>query len=804
MKLPLSWLRECVDLDLPVQQLAHRLTMAGLEVEEIHRVGSAWRNVQVARVADLQRHPRADTLHVATLDLGGRTATVVTAASNLFVGAVVPHVAPGGRLPTGEVGTRTFMGITSEGMVCSGDELDIAPDRDGIYLFEDSAAIGAPLEEYLDETIFDLYITANRPDCMSVVGIAREVHALTGAPLRLPHADPPRGSTPAGSLVSVRIEDPSGCPRFTASLVQGITIGPSPHAIQRRLHFSGVRPISNVVDVTNYVMLELGQPLHAFDRQRLHGGIVVRRAAPGERLTTLDGQQRVLSANMMVVADESGARSLAGIMGGEDSEIVSTTREVVLEGASWDRANIRVTSGALNLSSEASRRFGRGADPDLTALAVSRATQLTVQLAGGAPADGLVDVYPGRQPPRTIDVRPAQIDMLLGASYAQEQVVHTLQSLGFGVEARGEDLRVAVPGHRRFDVELRADLAEEVARVVGYEKIPTGMLSGPLPEPRLDGDGGYADELRAREVLAAAGLQEAITYSLVDPQLPAALDATSAWPAPAEPRLDTLLQVANPLSAEQSGLRDALVGSLLHALRANLRLRDRVLLFELARTWRGPLDPLPAEHRHVGIAMVGPRQPSHWSGASEPLDFFDLKGIVDALCHAFNLRATYAPAQHPSLHPGRAASVSVQGEPLGTMGQLHPRVAERFDLEGRAVLVAELDFERIVQAERPGRAGLTPSRFPPAERDLAVVVDESTSHGEVEQTIRQAGAPLLRRAHLFDLYRGDPVPPGRKSLAYALTYQAQDRTLADDEVAQAHARVEEALRQRFRADVRGR
>ncbi len=804
MKVPLSWLREYVEIELPVRDLAHRLTMAGLEVEDLHQVGSSWQGITIARVAELEPHPRADNLRVARLDLGDRETTVVTAAPNLFVGAVVPHVAPGGRLPAGEIGTRTFMGITSHGMVCSGDELDISPDRDGIYVLEETAPVGRALADYLDETVLDIYITANRPDCMSILGIAREVHALTGVPLRHPHADPPRGKVPAASLVSVRIDDAEGCPRFTASVVQDIAIGPSPLGIQRRLHFSGVRPISNVVDVTNYVMLELGQPLHAFDRQRLHGGIVVRRAKPGERLKTLDGQQRVLSPTMMVVADESGPRSLAGIMGGEDSEIVSTTRDVVLEGASWDRASIRLTSGGLNIASEAARRFGRGVDPDLTALAVSRATALTVQLAGGTAADGLVDHYPGRQDPPVVTVRPSQVDALLGASYTREQVVSTLESLGFGVEARGEELRVSVPGHRRFDVGHRADLAEEVARIVGYDHIPTTTLTGHMPAPRPDGDGGFGDELRVRRALAAAGLQEVMTYSLVDPALPAMLDAHGEWPADAAGRPDALLRVANPISEEQSAMRDNVFGSLLFTVRSNLRLRDRVAVYELARVWRGPLSPLPDERRHVGIAMAGPRQASHWSGTPPDVDFFDLKGIVEALFHTLGLRPSFVPAQHQSLHPGRAASVEASGEHVGTLGQLHPRVAERLDLEGHTVLVAELDFDRLVAASRTAAGVETPSRFPANQRDVAVVVDESVSHADLDAAIREAGAPLLRDVRLFDVYRGEPIPAGRKSLAYALSYQASDRTLEDDEVAGVHARVEKALRQRFRAEIRGR
>ncbi len=823
MKVPLSWLRELVAVEVPVAELSTRLTMAGLEVEDVEEVGADWQGVTIARVAELERHPKSDHLYIAQLDLGDGQTTVVTGAPNLVVGAIVPHVAAGGRLPAGEVGSRTLAGVVSEGMVCSGDELDISPDKDGIYLLEPDAPVGTPLADYLAETILDVYITPNRPDCMSMVGIAREVHALTGGAFTpffeaLQQTPPPRGETPARSLLSVRIEDPVGCPRFTAALVHGAKIGASPPWMQRRLHFSGVRPISNVVDVTNYVMLELGQPLHAFDRGRLAGDtIVVRHALNGERLTTLDGEEQALTSSMMVVADETAARSLAGIMGGADSEISDATRDIVLEGANWDRATTRLTAAALGVNTEAARRFGRGVDPDLTATAVSRATALTLELAGGQAADGLVDSYPGRQSPPVVRVQPVQIDALLGATYSRDVVISSLTSLGFQVEGAGDELVVQVPGYRRFDVAHRADLAEEVARVVGYDSIPAETLDGQLPQPRADGDRGFGAEIRARRALAAAGLQEAMTYSLVDPTLAdrvravdagsenghAAADGNGAtsWPLLAEPEI----AVANPISPEHSVLRASLLGSLLETLTSALRNRQRVLLFELARTWRGPLGPLPDERRHIAIAMTGDRLPEQWSTTPEPLDFFDAKGIVEQLGEALGIGLVFGGTTHPSLHPTRAARVRVvDGPDVGVVGQLHPLVAERFDLEARPVLVAELDFEVLLAAQPSQRMVVTPSRFPVADRDVAVVVDESVNNGDVEAVIRGAGAPLLREARLFDVYRGEPIPGGRKNLAYALSYQADDRTLEEDVVAEAHGRVERALTDAFNAEIRGR
>ena len=811
MRVPLTWLKELVEVDGNLAGLARRLTMAGLEVEDVHVVGSDWHEVTIARVSDLERHPRMDNLHVAKLDLGGSKRTVVTAASNLRVGDLVPHVAPGGQLPRGEVGTRAFGGVTSEGMVCSGDELDISPDKDTIYVLEPEAPVGQALAEYLGEVVLDVYITPNRPDCMSMVGVAREVHALTGGAfqptferLLAPAAAIVAGSSgdlAASGLLTVRVDDPVGCPRFTASVVRGIRIGPSPQAIQRRLHLAGVRPISNVVDVTNYVMLELGQPLHAFDRQRLAStALVIRRARPGESLLTLDGQERRLEPDMMVVADEQRARSLAGIMGGADSEIVDDTRDVVLEGANWDRPSIRLTSAALGLASEAARRFGRGVDPDLTAAAVARATRMTLDLAGGSAAAGLVDEYPGRAETRTIQVRRGQIEALLGTTYTREQVVGTLEALGFAVSG-DELLRVTVPGWRRFDVEGRADLAEEVARVVGFETVPTTLLAGALPEPRPDSDGGFEDELRLRRVLASAGLQEVITYSLVDPDL---LDKLHAEGSP--DGAEAVARVANPQSPELSVLRPSLLGSLLQTLRTSLRQRERAALFELGRTWSASGNAEPDERRRVGVALAGPRQPLGWTQAEPSVyAFFDLKGIVEGVCRAFHVQVAFMPAQHPSLHPGRTAEVCADSTRLGVLGQLHPLVAERFDLENESpVLLAELDMERLLAHRQPPPAAVTPSRFPHADRDISVIVPEALPHAELEQAIREAAGPLLEQVRLFDVYQGGAIPAGRKSMAYTLRYRAPDRTLADDEVAAVHGQVEARLRDSFGAEVRGR
>lgn len=798
MRVALSWLREAVDLEVSAEELARRLTMAGLEVEAVEHVGGAWRNVWTARVQDLEKHPRADALWIARLDAGDTQGTVVTAAPNLHVGAIVPWIRAGGALIGREIGTRKFQGVESEGMLCSGDELGISPDKDGIYLMEDEMPLGQLVSEVLGDVVLDVYITPNRPDCMSIVGIAREVHALLGGALHLPEVDVPRGKVPVSALVAVEIQTP-GCPRFTAGVVQNVEIGPSPLWLQRRLYLSGVRPISNVVDVTNYVMLELGQPLHAFDRALLHGGIVVRQGRPGERLRTLDGQDRQLDEDMLVVADRAAARSLAGIMGGEDTEISADTRDVVLEAAAWDRAAIRLTSGRLNLASEAARRFGRGVDPELTVPAVARAMSLVVSLAAGEPADGLVDHYPGREDTPVVRTQPARINRLLGAAYEPDRMVSILSGLGFGVQEEGDGLVVRVPSWRRYDVAYSADLAEEVARVAGYESIPARLPSGELPHPDERSTQhylGYADfsaEMEVRRILTAAGLQEVITYSLADTKT-AGLGADEGA---------MLLQVANPQSADLTTLRGSLLGGLLETLVRTLRYRERGLLFELGRTWNGPLDPLPREWRSIGIVGSGHGVQRGWWGASEPLDFFDVKGTVETLCAELRVPVEYAIASSPFLHPGRAATVAAEGVVLGRFGELHPSLAEELGLEGRRVVVAEIDFDQLAALRQPLGRVATPSRFPYAERDVSAIVDESASHAAVEQAIRQAGEPLLQDARLMDVYRGQGIGEGRKSLLFRLHYQALDRTLDEAEVSAAHGRVEDELRRRYGAEIRG-
>jgi len=546
-------------------------------------------------------------------------------------------------------------------------------------------------------------------------------------------------------------------------------------------------------------MLELGQPLHAFDRNRIRGTLVARRARPGERITTLDGHQRELPNDTLVIADDAGAQAVAGVMGGLSSEVDEATRDVLLEAANFDRVSVRRASRALRLSTEASKRFERGLDPGMTALAAIRAAALIVELAGGTAATGVADAYPGKRPPREVTTTPARVAALLGRSYPPEEIQAVLGRLGFVVERAGEQVRARVPGWR-VDVEGPADLAEEVARVTGYELIPNTLPRGRLPEPYPDASRRWG--IKVRRALAAAGLQEVMTYSGVEPSAHARLvpETESGRQAfPAGPL------ISNPLSSEQSMLRTTLLPSLLATLRANLRHSARVPVFELARVYLPPLQPLPTEVRRLALAMTGPRRPAGWDDQPPPFDFFDLKGALEAAFEALGLRGvTWSASDHPSLHPGQAAELAYLAQSLGFAGQLHPAVAERFELEDHAVYVAELDFESLARLADATPPVAAPPRLPGVEMDISVVVGEAIRHADLSAAIRAAGAPLLESVHLFDVYRGAPIPTGTKSLAYALTYRDPDRTLTETEADEVHRRIEQTLRHNFGAQIRGR
>jgi phenylalanyl-tRNA synthetase beta chain len=832
MNVPLRWLSDYVDLPDSVAYLVERLTLAGLEVAGVRvlglpvpeglrvkpeEAGPVWdrEKILIGEITGVERHPNADRLTLPTVTYGqGRTKGLVTGAPNIKVGdrgqKVVVALA-GSVLFDGhseekvlkELKPSKIRGVPSDAMVCSERELGISDEHEGIILLEPEAPVGTPLADYMGDVVLEIDVLPNMARCLSLLGVAREVAALTGKALKLPPAPARAEGPPVEGQVQVRIEDPALSARYAALLIKGVTVGPSPGWMGRRLTYAGMRPINNIVDVTNYVMLEWGQPLHAFDYDLLvqrAGGkapvITVRPARAGETLTTLDGQRRELGPENLVIADERGPVALAGVMGGADTEVREGTKNILLESANFDFLSIRRTMKQFNLPSEASLRFSKGIHPEVVRPAAERAADLMRQHAGGTVCRGVVDCYPASPEPQVVTLSMAEVRRLLGTDFPAEEAARILRALEFRVEPAGPGaLRVTTPPHR-LDIQAgAADLIEELVRVHGYDRLPATLLADRLPRQQTNVP--LAFEERVRDILVGAGLQEVITYSLTMPEREALLGVP----------LGEYVRLRNPISSERTVMRQTVLAGVLDVAAANLRHEDGARLFEVGPVFlERPGRPLPDEPRRLALVLTGRRQPEFWGDtAAQPLDFFDLKGVVEALAGDLHLAEVgYRPAAVPYLHPGRSAELRLGEAAVGHFGQMHPREAEAYGLGDRIVLAGELDLEAL-QAAAPERYTYTPvPRFPAALRDIAVVVDEAIPAEQVAQEVRRAGGELLRQVRLFDLYRGESIPPGTKSLAYALTYQAEDRTLTDKEVDRAHKKIEDRLRHVLKAQVRGK
>ena len=827
MRVPLSWLKEYVDITLPLSELTERLTLAGLEVASVETIGLPgaelpWdpERIRVGEVVEVKPHPDADRLVLAVVRYGEDDyETCVTGAPNLFpylgkgrVSVKVAFAIEGARLwdPYAEkpkvmkLKKTKIRGVPSRAMVCSERELGLSDEHEGILILPDDAPVGAPLADYLGDVVLDLDLTPNLARCFSVIGVAREVAALTGQPLRLPSLEVPMEGEPAEDQVAIEIEDPNLCARYIGMVIRDVTIGPSPFWMQRRLQMAGMRPINNLVDITNYVMLEWGQPLHAFDYDKLveraKGGkptIIVRPARPGERMVTLDGVDRELTPDDLLICDTAGPVAIAGVMGGLETEVTETTRNILLESANFNFISIRRTSRRLKLPSESSARFGRGVHPAMARRGALRAAGFFHELAGGIVAQGMVDAYPAPPEPVVLTLTPTEVRRVLGISLSLDELSDILTRLEFDCQVEGDTLRVTAPDHR-LDVTCTADLLEEVARIYGYDRLPATLMADRLPPQRSNRD--LALEERVRDLLVEAGLQEVITYRLTTPEREALLLPPDA------PREELpYVRIANPISAERTVMRRSLLVSVLDVAAANLRFRDRLALFEVGKVFL-PVEgePLPKEPRRLVILLTGPREPLHWAGSDrEPMDFFDLKGVVEALVEGLHLsNVAYEPTEHPSFHPGRVAQLTVEGEPMGVFGELHPLVVENFDLPTQPVLAADLDLETLL-TRVPETYRVAPlSRYPTVRRDIAVIVDEGVPAAEVQRVIEQAGGKLLRRVQLFDVYRGEQIGAGKKSLAYALTFQADDRTLTDRDANRLRDKIVRRLQATLGATLR--
>ena len=805
MKVPLSWLKEYVEIRVQVEELAHRLTMAGTEVAEVISIGG-WNDCYVGSVVNVERHPSADRLTLCTVDLGRERMQVVCGAPNVAENQKIAFAKVGAELFNTHTGdleplkAARIRGVVSEGMICSEQELGIGDDHTGIVVLPEEAPLGATLSDYLGDQILDLEVTPNRPDCLSVLGVAHEVAALTGATVEEPDCSYPEGGDPIECLASVQVADSDLCPRYTASLITGIKVEPSPGWLQARLIKVGMRPINNVVDITNYVMLEYNQPLHAFDFNTLkEGKIVVRRARPGETLLSLDGVERTLSPSMLVIADASDAVGLGGIIGGAYSEMTESTTTVLLESANFDPVNNRRTAQTLRLSTEASTRFEKGLRPELAPMALRRATQLITEIAGGLAARGILDVSPARDPyaPQALELTMGRLKKVLGISFPLERVRHVLTSLGFHCEnsdQKGRDrgtLRVTVP-YWRTDIVIEDDLAEEVARIVGYEEIPTTMLSTPIPQHQSQPMRDLRE--RVKDLLVACGMQEVIAYS-----------ATSLEELRRAKALDTggiPLKLANPMSSQQEYLRTSLRGSLLSTLAANaLHQAGPVSIFESARVYLSRERDLPEERETVAGVLSGPLSENHWLSVEGTLGFYDAQGVAEKLLQGLGVTATYEPAEDPVLHPGKCARIIADDTTLGIVGEVHPAVVEDFGLDRGPVALFELDMESLLKVTpKVGRLYKSLGRFPSATRDISILVDEDVPSARVQKAV--AKQRLVARAVLFDVYTGEGVPSGKRSLAYHLYFQSPDRTLTAEEVNRAYETISSSLQQELGAELR--
>jgi phenylalanyl-tRNA synthetase beta chain len=804
MKVTWNWLREFVDLDLSVAQLAERLTMAGLEVESIETTGGELAGVVCAELVRVHPHPQADRLSVCEIRPGGDTTVkVVCGATNLRAGDRVAYAAPGSSLPDGKaISTAEVRGVSSAGMLCSEAELGVGPDASGILILPNEAAIGERVAVVLglEDTVLDVGITPNRGDCLSILGIAREIAALTGQRLRRLRLTVREADTPAANLITITIADPDLCSRYVGRILEDVKIAPSPLWMQSRLRAVGMRPLNNIVDVTNYVMLERGQPLHAFDYDRLPDKeITVRRAGGDQRFTTLDGQLRTLAPDDLLITSGNLPVAIAGIMGGADTEVTDGTRRVLLESAWFAPSAVRRTARRLGLRSEASYRFERTTDIDGVPLAADRAAALSVRLSGASVARDRVDTYPSAQSPAPISLRLRRVDELSGMTISRAEVTSRLKSLGLAVSpATGGSLTVVPPSYRS-DLTREIDVIEEIVRLGGYENVPTTLpecgLAGSAVRP---GDGRQRD---LKRLLTALGLHEAVLLTFCSRRLNELFPGLQERARP--------VTIVNPITTDEPEMRLSVCPGLIRVVRDNL---DQgavdAALFCLGKVfWRDDNTSHDGDYKEglrLGAALSR-KVPTAGLGAATVSEFVDIKGIVEAVLDALGVpEPRWLPATDlVALHPGKTARIEMNGRSIGLVGSLHPSLEEEFGIE-EPCWIFELDLDplleycprRVVYKDLP--------RFPMVVRDLAVVSEEGFASDQVIRFVKawSGGKPLIEDVLLFDQYAGPPIPPGKKSLAYSISYRAQDRTLTDAEVNDVHARLIAAVRDALHLEPR--
>ena len=809
MLIPFSWLSEYVDIMLPPDEVAHRLTMAGIEVGDVITRGG-WDNCVVGYVRSTRPHPNADTLTLCLVDSGdGPELEVVCGAPNVAAGQNICFARPGAFLLNTHTGRQEELkparirGVVSEGMICSEAELGLSNEHDGIIVLPANAAPGAPLNAVLGDTFLELELTPNRGDCLSILGVARELGAITGQPVHVPEIGYPEAGPPVDTLAKVTIADPDLCLRYTASVITGIQIAPSPAWMQDRLTRAGLRPINNVVDVTNYVMLEFNQPLHAFDLATVTDRhVVVRRASPGEKFTTLDGVERTLTNDTLMIADPAQAIGIGGVMGGANSEITAATTTMLLESATFHDLNNRRTATNLNLRTEASLRFEKGLRAELAPIALRRATQLILQTAGGEAAAGIIDVYPDGEADAPVPLSERRLRQVLGMDLDIARAETVLASLGITTRRTGPDSLEADAPYWRSDIAIEEDLIEEVVRIIGYDEVPTTMLSSPIPYHRPN----PLTELKEamRDALAAAGMEETISYPLISAEDLTRLDLAEDEQAP-------WLRVANPMSAEYNILRPEMIPSLLNTLAYNQAHNDGGFrLFEIGRSFGYQDGKLPHEREWLAGVMSGPRFGDNWLTPADLMDFYDASGVVSTVLGRVGFTASLQEAVGTRWHPGRAATISVRAATgaaaeVGVVGEMHPDINDRFGLRPEPVIYFQIALDALSSArldtEAPETHFQSLSRFPAANRDLALLAPSDVPAGQIQQLIQRVR--LVERTELFDVYTGENVPEGMRSLAFRIWFRAEDRTLTAEELNRAMNGLTRVLEREAGATLRG-
>ena len=806
MKVPVSWLSEYVDIDMSLDDLAHRLTMAGNEVEEIERSG--WvDNVVVGHVLSVLQHPDADRLRLVTVDYGSGEAEVVCGAPNVAEGQKIAYASIGAVLQdayseepgkTKKLKRSKIRGVVSDGMVCSVRELGIGDDHDGILVLDDDAKIGTPIGEILGETVIDIELTPNRPDCLGVVGVARDVSAITGNELRQPNVEFEANGPDVNTLASVEIADPDLCLRYMASVIQGVKIGPSPQWLQDRLTMIGERPINNLVDITNFVMFELGQPLHAFDYDKIvDHKIIVRRAAEGEKLVTLDDKERNLGSEMLVIADPERGIGLAGVMGGANSEISESTTTVLLESATFHGVNNRKTARGLELASQATLRFEKSLRTGLSEVGLRRATKLILEIAGGEAASGIIDVYPSKdEEQHSVRLDRDRILRVLGVEFEKSQIETTLGRLGFELTTDADGWDVQIP-YWRPDILIPEDLVEELARIVGYDNIPTTTLAGRppqwQPQPEL--------ELRVRvtDALVRAGMREIISYPATTSEDEARVALPEETPSG--------VKLRNPITADFSVMRRSLRESILGTVAQNSRTwRGPIALFEAGRVFLDFGEGLPEERLMAAGAFAGPRNELHWDASTDTSDFYDAKGAVESVLADLSVTAVFEPGEDATFAAGRTALVRVPAANnvvIGVVGEVTGEVLSQFDAEVDAVVMFELDLAAVLKVMQ-GSDGSSKFeeyvRLPASHRDLSLIVDSGVTSGQIVEIANRNR--IVTSATVFDLFEGKGVPDGKMAVAVRLVYQSPNKTLTADQIGKIEGQILNQLSKELGAELR--